>query len=81
MLVELAAESHRVDRHWLAVVVEDNDLKEPARAVGADVEITVALIKHADSVVHRVFYVGIFDAVLAGSVRNLHLCRLPCLMG
>jgi hypothetical protein len=34
VLVELGAERHGVDRHRLAVVVENDDLKEPAVPVG-----------------------------------------------
>jgi len=53
-----------VDRHRLALVVEDDDLKESTGSVGTDVEVTVALADNADGVSHRMFYVEISDAVL-----------------
>lgn len=53
-----------MDRHRLALVVEDDDLKESTGSVGTDVEVTVALADNADGVSHRMFYVEISDAVL-----------------
>ena len=78
LFVELAAEGHRVDGHRLAVVVEDDDFEEPARTVSTDVEIAVSLVDDAYGVADGVFNVGAVDAVLAGGVRDLHPCRLPC---
>ncbi len=78
LFVELAAEGHRVDGHRFAVVVEDDDFEEPARTVSTDVEIAVSLVDDAYGVADGVFNVGAVDAVLAGGVRDLHPCRLPC---
>jgi hypothetical protein len=36
------------------------------------------LVDDAYGVADGVFDVGVVDAVLAGGVRDLHLCRLPC---
>lgn len=79
MLVELGSECHGVDRHEVAVVIEDHDLQEPAGSVGSDVEITVALVEYADGVADRVLDVEIIDAVLAGVVSDLRESRLSCL--
>lgn len=68
-----------MDRHEVAVVIEDYDLQEPAGSVGSDGEITVALVEHADDVADRVLNVEIIDAVLAGVVSDLHERRLACL--
>ncbi len=68
-----------MDRHEVAVVIEDHDLQEPAGSVGSDVEITVALVEYADGVADRVLDVEIIDSVLAGVVSDLHVRRLPCL--
>ncbi len=62
-----------MNRHRLVIVVENDDLKEPAASVGTDVEITVALAHDADSVADRVLDVLVDNTVLAGVVRNLHL--------
>jgi len=62
----------------LAIVVDDDDFKEPAGSVGADVEVAVALVEHTDGVAHRVLNVQVTDAVFPGGVRDLHECRLPC---
>jgi hypothetical protein len=70
--VERAAEGHRVDGHRLAVVIEDDDLEQPARVISTDVEIAASLVDHADGVANGVLDVGVFDAVLAGGVRDLH---------
>ena len=67
-----------MDRHRLAVVVENDDLKEPAGPVGTDVEITVALAHYADGVADCVFDVLVGNTVLTGVVRDLALCRLSC---
>lgn len=67
-----------MDRHELAVIIEDHDLEEPAGPIGADVEVTVALVEHADSVTDGVFDVQIVDAVLAGVISDLRQRRLPC---
>ncbi len=67
-----------MDGHRLAVVVEDDDFEEPARTVSTDVEIAVSLVDDAYGVADGVFNVGAVDAVLAGGVRDLHPCRLPC---
>jgi len=53
-----------VDRHRLAVAVENDNLKESAGPVGTDVEVTVALAHHPD---------GVADCVLDVLVGN------PCL--
>jgi hypothetical protein len=37
--VKFPPQSHGVDRHSLAIVVEDNDLQEPTGSVGTDVEV------------------------------------------
>ena len=63
----------------MAVVVEDDHLKEPASAVGTDVEVTIALPHYADGVADCVLDVVVGNTVLAGVVRDLRLCRLPCL--
>jgi hypothetical protein len=59
-----------VDRHRLAVVVENDDLKEPAGPVGADVEVTVALAHYAD---------GVADCVLDALVGNTVLTALSAI--
>ncbi len=68
-----------MDRHWLAVVVENDDLKELAGSVSTDVEVTVALADYVDGVADRVLDVLVGNTVFSGAVGNLHLCRLPCL--
>jgi hypothetical protein len=78
MLVELGSERHGMDGYGLAVVVEDDDFKEAAGSVSADVEVAVALIEHADGVAYRVLDVEITDAMFTGVVRDLHGCRLAC---
>ncbi len=60
-----------MDGNELAVVVKDDDFKESAGSVGANVEIAVALAEHADSVPYRVLDIQIVDAVLAGVVSDL----------
>jgi uncharacterized protein len=67
-----------VDRHRLAVVVENDNLEEPAGPVGTDVEVTVALAHHAEGVADCVLDVLVGNTVLTGVVRDLHPCRLPC---
>jgi len=68
-----------VDGDGLALVVEDYYFKKPAGSIGADVEVSVALVEHADGVAYRVLDVQTTDAVLVGVVRDLHGRRLPCL--
>ncbi len=68
-----------MDRHGLAVVVENDDLKEPASAVGTDVEVTVGPADYADGIVDCVLDVLVGNTVLTGVVRDLHLRKLPCL--
>lgn len=79
MLVEFGSKRHRVDGNGLAVCVKDDYLKESADPVGAYVEITVALVEHAEGISDRVFNIQIVDTMLASIVGNLHICRLPCL--
>jgi hypothetical protein len=67
-----------VYRHRLAVVVEKDDLEEPARSVGVDVEVAVALVQDACGVADRMLDVFVGDTVLAGVVRDLHHRRLTC---
>lgn len=67
-----------MDRHRLAVVIENNDLKESAGSVGTDVEVTVALAHDADSVADCVLDVFVSNVVFTGVVRDLHMRRLPC---
>ena len=67
-----------MDRHRLAVVVENDDLEEPAGPVGTDVEVTVALAHYADGVADCVLDVLVGNTVLTSVVRDLPLCRLPC---
>ena len=71
MFVELGSERHGVDRQWLVVVDNDN-LEEPARPVRADVKITVALADHPDGIADRVRDVLVGNTVLAGIVRDVH---------
>ncbi len=72
MVVKLGAKRHGVNRHRLAIVIENNDLKEPAGPVGTNVEVTVTLIHDANGVADRVLDVVVRDTVLAGVVRDLH---------
>ena len=57
-----------MDRHRLAVVVENDDLKEPTGPVGTDVEVTVALAHYADGVADCVL------DVLVGNTRAYGRC-------
>lgn len=66
-------------RHGLSILVEDDDLKKPTGSVGTNVEVTIALVEHADGVSYRVLNVEVSDTVLARVVGDLHVCRLPCL--
>lgn len=59
-----------MNRYRLAVVVEDDDFKEPAGPVGSDVEITVALAEHA---------YGVPDRVLESSSATPCLRALPAI--
>lgn len=68
-----------MDSHRLSVVVENDDFKEPTGPVSTDIEVTVTLSHHADGIVHRVLDVVVSNTVLTRAVRDLHLCRLPCL--
>ncbi len=68
-----------MDRHRLAVVVENDDLKEPASPVGTDVEVTVASAHYADGIADCVLDVLVGNTMLAGVVRDLNLRKLPCL--
>ena len=72
-----------MDRHRLAVIVENDDLKEPAGPVGTDVEVTVALAHYADGVADCVLDVVVGNAVLTGVVRDLLstdlIIRVQCL--
>ncbi len=68
-----------MDRNELSVVIENDDLKEPAGSVGTDVEIAIALAHNADGVADCVLDVLVVNTVLAGVVGDLHLCRLSCL--
>lgn len=68
-----------MDGYGSAVVIEDDDLEQPAGTVSTDVEIAVAVVDHTDGVADGVLDVGIVDAVLASGVRDLHSGRLPCL--
>ncbi|MGH3556780.1 MAG: hypothetical protein ACRDTK_04675 [Mycobacterium sp.] len=67
-----------MNRHRLAVVVENDDLEEPAGPVGTDVEIKVALAYYAEGVAHCVLDVLVGNTMLTGGVRDLDLRRLPC---
>ncbi len=69
-----------MDGYGLAVIIEDDDFKEPTGSIGTDVEVSVALVEYADSVAYRVLDVQISGAVLTGVVRDLHGRRLPCLV-
>lgn len=62
-----------MDRHQLAVVVQNDDLKEPAGPISADVELAVTLVHHADSVADCVLDVLVDNAVLVGIGRDLRL--------
>ncbi|MGH3543193.1 MAG: hypothetical protein ACRDTO_12625, partial [Mycobacterium sp.] len=55
-----------MNRHRLAVVVENDDLEEPAGPVGTDVEITVALAYYAEGVAHCVLDVLVGNTMLTG---------------
>ena len=76
-----------MDRHRLAVVVENDDLEEPAGPVGTDVEVTVALAHYADGVADCVLDVLVGNTVLTSVVRDLPYAgylahpsprKLPC---
>lgn len=59
-----------MDRHGVAVVIENDDLEEPARPVGTDVEVTVALAQYAH---------GIADCMLDVLVGNPFLRALSAI--
>ena len=65
-----------MDRHRLAVIVEDDDLQEPAGSVCSDVEVTVALAHDTDSVANCVLNILVGNTVLAGIVRDLHTMQV-----
>ena len=67
-----------MDGYGLTIVVDDDDFKEPAGSVGADVEVAGALVEHTDGIAHRVLDVQVTDAVLPSGARDLHECKLPC---
>lgn len=55
------------------VVVEDDDLQEPSAAVWTDVENPVTVQDGADGVSYGVVNVVVVNAMLAGTVSNLHV--------
>ena len=65
-----------MDRHRLAVIVEDDDLKEPADSVCSDVEVTIVLAHDTDSVANCVLNILVGNTVLAGVVRDLHTMQV-----
>lgn len=65
-----------MDRHWLAVVVEDDDLKESTATVGTDVKVTGTLAHYADGVADCVHDVLIGNAVPTSVVRDLHVVQV-----
>ena len=66
-------------RYQLAVVIENDDLKEPAGPVGTDVETAVALTHYTNGVADRMLDVLVGNAMLTRVVRDLHQCKVPCL--
>ena len=65
-----------MDRHRLAVIVEDDDLKKPAGSVCSDVEVTIALAHDTDSVANCVLNILVGNTVLAGVVRDFHTMQV-----
>jgi len=57
-----------VDRDGLAVVVQHDDLDEPACTVSADVEVSITLTDDPDGVAYGVFDVEVCNTVLARAV-------------
>lgn len=54
-----------MDRHGLAIVIEDNDLKQSTGTVGADIKVPVTLADHTDRAADRVLDVSIYAGYLA----------------
>jgi len=68
-----------MDRHRIAVVVEDDNLKQPPVRSAPMYRSRFALAGHPDGVVDCVLDVLVGNAVLTGVVHDLDLCRLPCI--
>ncbi len=65
-MVELGPDRHGVDDHGLLmlVVIEDDDLEQPARAILANDELPVLAGEHPDGVAYRVVDVLVVNAML-----------------
>jgi hypothetical protein len=70
-----------VDCHGLAVVIDNDDLEEPASPVSTDVKVTVVLAYHADDVADCVFDVFVCNhghQLDGGSGRIRFSARCSC---
>ncbi len=56
-----------MDRDRLAVIVEDDNLEEPASLVSADVQVALSSTDHTYGLAYRVFDVEVGDTVLAAA--------------
>lgn len=64
------------DGLFVGLVVNDHDLQQSTRAIPADDEVSAVAPDHTERVANRMVDVLVADAVLARTVRDLHLDKL-----
>ena len=76
--MELGAKLHRMndDGLFVRIVVEDDHLEQPTRAIRADDEVAALASDHPKGIADRVVDVLIADPVLARAIRDLHLDKV-----
>jgi hypothetical protein len=60
------------DRLVVRIVVQDDNLQQSARAIGADDEVSARAGDHSDRVTYGVLDVFVEDAVLPRALRDVH---------
>ena len=82
--MELRSQRHRVDhdRVFIGIVVEDHDLQQSTRSIGADEQVPTLSVDDPDRVTQGVLDVLVVDAMTSSTVSDLHVgTRVPCLAG
>ena len=76
--MELRAQRHGVnnDRLFIRVIVENDDLKQATCAVSADHEVSVDARDNSQGMAKCVLHVFVANAVLARTVRDLHIDKV-----
>lgn len=76
--IELGSQRHGVDRDRLAVlvVINDDDLQQPAGAIGTDDEVSAGTGDQSNGKADGMQDVFVEDAVLSRTVRDVHLDKV-----